>query len=315
MESMAQFIHYTTIASVVSINALSASIGESLTGVAALEGINRQPSAHGELTKLATLGIALIDTTNIMGLSMALILLFDSPEHITIYSAIAELGILLALCLPGLCIGIVSAFPAQAACVATARQPFFAQKILRFMLITQSLIQTPILFGFLIAYIIKANIASVTTYAEGIQYIASGLCIGLGTIGPSIGMAQFAKIACDSIGLNRKTYNQIFSFTFISEAIIEAPIIFSVIISVLIATQTVGDNMPVALSLLSAALCIGLGTFGPGISSGYTAATACRNIALYPAHYHAISRMSIIAQGLIDTGAIFALIIAIFCIV
>ena len=69
--------------------------------------------------------------------------------------ALLNLGIAFAISLSGFVLGLVSALPAQQAVLAIARQPFFSQKIFRFMLITQSIIQTPIVFGFIIAMFIK----------------------------------------------------------------------------------------------------------------------------------------------------------------
>jgi len=150
---------------------------------------------------------------------------------------------------------------------------------------------------------------------ESIRLIASGLAIGLGGIGPSIGLALFAQQACQSVGINPHAYAQLFSFTLISQTVIETPIIFSFVVS--LALLFVGsipgsDAMAFlqALIYIAAALSIGLGTYGVGISSGKTAATACHQIALRPDMYDVISRVSLLAQGLIETGVIYAILIS-----
>ncbi len=285
-----------------------------MTSSTALDAINRQPNARMDITKAAILGLALIETSALMGTVFAFLLLLFTKQNVqTLYAGLAELGIALAICLPGLVLGIVSSFPAQAACIAIARQPFFSQKILRFMLITQSLIQTPIIFGFIIAFFIKDQAVVAGTLRESFRLIASGLCIGLGSIGPAIGLALFAKAACQGLGINRKAYNKLLSFTFISQAIIETPIIFSLVISVsllFIMPKTVDENILEGIAMLAAGLCMGIGTIGPGISSGQTAASACLQIALNPENHGVLSRLSMFAQGVIETCAIYAILIA-----
>ena len=96
------------------------------------------------------------------------------------------------------------------------------------MLITQSLIQTPVIFGLIVALLITASIGSVQTLVEGTQLLAAGICIGLGSIGPTIGLGRFTYQACYTAGINRSSYTKILPFTLISGAIIETPLIFCV---------------------------------------------------------------------------------------
>jgi len=313
MIELAAFLHFGTIATIVGINSLGVGIGEGLTSSTAVDAINLQPQAKYEISRTAILGMALIETAAIMGVTMSFILLLGGHETaFPLCSGIANVGIALALSLPGLAIGIVSAFPAQEACLAIARQPFFSQRILRFMLLTQSIIQTPIVFGFLIAMFINAQAADCATIADGLRLLATGLCIGVGSIGPAIGLAVFSGTACQGLGINRKAYNKLLAFTLISNAIIETPIIFSLIVALtmLFFSDKAADVIPKGIIFLSAASCIGIGTIGVGISSGRTAASACHQIAKNPELHPILSRTSMFAQGLIDTFAIYTLLIA-----
>jgi F0F1-type ATP synthase membrane subunit c/vacuolar-type H+-ATPase subunit K len=317
MNTSSTIIHHVTIALTVAINAVSVGIGEGIAGSAALKALNTQPGARSEITKIAILGMALIETAAIMGVSIAMILLLTPGKTPDIYFSLSEIGIAAAICVPGFFVGLVSARPTQAACMAAARQPFFAEKIMRFMLISQSLIQTPIVFGFIVAMFIKSQAVSIDTLAEALRLIASGVCIGFGSIGPALGMSSFARTACEAIGTNRNCYNQLLTFTFISEAIIETPIIFSLVVAMLLLSSTTTTSTHPLLSgiaMLAAAFSIGIGTIGPGIGSGGIAASACKQIAAHPEHYGLMSRLSMFGQGLIDTCAIYALLIAIMLI-
>lgn len=313
-----EVIHFSTIALAVAINALGAGIGQGLTSATALEAINRQPSARDDIMKTAVLSMALIETAAVMGTFIAFVLLLGQPVmQLTWYAGIAELGIACAICLPGLVLGIASAFPAKEACMAVARQPFFAQNIIRFMLIILSLIQTPIIFGMIVALFINNQRIEIQTLRESFRLIASGIAIGLGSIGPAIGLASFAKTACRSVGINRDAYTKLLTFSFISQAIVETPIIFAFVISItllFIIPPLADENIVNGIALLAAGICTGIGTFGAGISSGFTAAQACKEIGIKPDSYSILSRTSLFAQGLIETSTIYAVLISLLLI-
>lgn len=310
MIELVDFLHYITIALAVGLNSVAVGIGEGVATISALEAMNIQPETKSEIQTCAIMGMALIETAAIMGVAVSMIMLLGTPiEHKTFYFGLAEIGIASAICLTGLVIGIASAWPAQSACLAIARQPFASKTIMRFMLITQSIIQTPIIFGFIIAMFIKTQAPLAATVAESLRLISSGLCIGIGSIGPAIGLALFAKKACASMGVNRQAYGKLIPFTFISQAIIETPIIFALVIALIIITTSASTDLH-GIAFIAAALSIGFGTIGAGISSGRTAAAACEQIALDPRNYSILSKVSMFAQGLIDTCAIYALLIS-----
>ena len=314
MEELGVYIHYGTIALTAAINAIGVGIGQGLTSRTALEAINRQPAASDEITKAALLGMALTETAAIMGTFMSVLLLLSTNSYLhSYYSGLAELGITFAICFSGFVLGIASALPARAACLAIARQPFFSQSIIRFMMISLSLLETPVVFGLIIALFIQGQAQDVTTMRDSLRLIASGLCIGLGSVGPAIGLGLFARNACEGIGRNRDSYNQIFSFMLVSQAIIETPIIFSLIVSVsliFLVPSSSQENILDGIAFLSAGLCTAIGTIGPGISSGKTAMAACKEISKNPETYSNLSRLSMFAQGLIETGAIYTVLIS-----
>ncbi|HRN78104.1 MAG TPA: ATP synthase F0 subunit C [Candidatus Dependentiae bacterium] len=310
---VSEFIHYSTIALTVGITSIGVGIGEGIASRAALDAMNTQPRASGNIMRAAILGMALIETAAIMGMVISIMLLLGTRTVASgFYADLAELGIAFAICISGMVLGFVSALPAREACFAIARQPFFAQHIMRFMLITQSLLQSPIIFGFIVATIIKYQSVNATTLSDSLRLISSGLCIGLGSVGPAIGLALFAQSACHGLGSNPRAYNKLFSFTLISQTIIETPIIFAFVISMallfLVPTTNISDIY--AIALLAAAISTSIGTVGPGISSGRTAASACHQIALNPESHSILSRISMFAQGLIETCAIYAVLIS-----
>ncbi|MCX5924866.1 MAG: ATP synthase F0 subunit C [Candidatus Dependentiae bacterium] len=309
MSELSEFLHYGTIALGISMNAIGVGIGQGLTGKAALTAINMQPSAQSEITKTAILGITLIETSAVMGALISFLVL--RVTHQNSFSGLAELGIAFAICLPGIVIGIVSSWPAQSSCMAIARQPFLAQRISRFMAITQALIQAPVLFGLLIALFISTQASMANSLFDSLRLIGAGLCIGLGSIGPAIGLALFSRTACYGQGINPKAGNTLLSFTFISAPLIETPIIFALIVSLTLLFAPGSQHETIdGIALLAAGLCTGLGTFGAGIGSGLIASAACNQIALNPDSHSVIARTSMFGQAFIETGSIYAILIS-----
>ncbi len=294
--------------------AIGVCFGQGAATGAAFKAINRQPSIQPDITRTTMLALALIETSAILGLLVSFLLLFRKAP--TLPQALGEIGIGLAIGLPGLVIGLATSMPAYAALSSIARQPFLARKLGNFMLLTQSLIQTPLIFGFIIALFIRGQLSSITTISQGLTLIGSGIAIGVGAIGPAIGGGYFTKTACSSVGINRLAYSRLFTFTFISQAIIETPVIFASIISLYLSSiaSSVHPDPIIGLAYMAFGATIGFGTFGAGISSGRSAAAAAIQIAYHPHLYGTFSRASLMAQGLIDTCAVYAFIISLWLI-
>jgi F-type H+-transporting ATPase subunit c len=317
MYDSSQFLHYTTIASTIIANSISVGIGQGLTSFSAIQSINRQPQAKNDIIRVSIIGMTLIETVAILAVLIAIILIANTSESATYYTHLSEVGIACALCLTGFVVGLVSALPAQAATHAIARQPHYSQKIFAFMLMTQVLIQTPIISAFIVSWFIQVQSTYSLVISDCLRLIASGLCVGIGSIGPTIGLSLFAKSAIQGVGTNPRSYNKLLSFTFISEAIIETPIIFCLIIAVallFIVQKPISENPIEGIIFIASALCLGFGTLGPGISSGKTGAAACVQIAHNPESASILSRTSMLAQGLIETVVIYALLLSLLMI-
>lgn len=307
------FIHTATIATLVASTSVSVGIGQGIVGKAALKALNIQPTAEPQIGRTLIFGLALLETTGIVTLIVSLILLLGHQSH-TVLSNYGELGILLALAIPGSVIGVVAAFPAREALLSVARQPFFSQKIQNIMILTLSLMQTPLILAFIVALFIRHQLPSLVLFPDSVRLIAAGLCIGLGSIGPSVGLSTFAKQVCNSVGFNTKAYGQLVSYTLISEALIESPLIFSFLVAILLLQKSasVGNVFPQSMLYLAAAIAMGLGTFGPGMASGRLASAACKEIGKEPSLYSTFFRTSLLGQVFIETMSIYSLLVAIF---
>jgi F-type H+-transporting ATPase subunit c len=305
-------IHYGTIGLSIACTSVGAGIGEGIAGFAALKAIDRQPHAYNEIVRLSLISTALIETTAVLGLFIAMMLLMGAPKEPAAYTFVAELGIGLALCMSGFTIGVVAGFPAREATLAVARQPFRAQKILGFTIITQALVQTPIIAGFVVALLIKSFAVAAHTLPEALRLIAAGLSVGLGGIGPSIGLALFAQKASRALGLSKEAYSRVLPFSLISQTLIETPLIFALIVSLMLffVMPPLGEhNLLAGIGAIAAAITVGLGTLGTGISSGLVSGAVCEKLAT-DSNASTLPRTSMFAQALIETSTIYAVLIS-----
>ena len=295
------------------LSGIGVSIGQGMINTSAMDGQNRQPSASGAIFKTAIIGMAIVETAAIMGLVVSILLINNSTScGNPFFDNLAVAGIALALGVSGLCAGIAAAIPAAKICQSISHQPFMQTKFLNMLLIVQTLIMTPNMFGMIIALLIKNKIADIQLLSEAMQLFASGLSIGVGCVGPSIGLSIFASAACAAVGINKKSFNKVMTFTFVCEAIIETPAIFALLISLIILTTTINpDSALQGWKFIAAALCMGFSTMAPGINAGKTGAAACTQMGLNLEQYASLSKLTLLALAMIDSSAIYGLIMSI----
>ena len=75
-----------------------------------------------------------------------------------------------------------------------------------------------------------------------------------------------------------------------------------------------GEFYVKAAAYLGAAIAMGLGTIGPALGQGFIGMKACENIGKYPENADQIRTTMLIAMGLTETSAIYALIISLLLI-
>ena len=178
-----EFLHFGAIATSIALSSISVGLGEGLISWSALKNIDRQPAAQEDIMRVAMIGMALVETVAVLGLLVSILLLYyTSQTSGDMFANYAEAGIIAAMGITGLVVGFASAIPAQAACHAVARQPFFAQRISGFMLMTQVITQTPIIAAFLVSLFIQNKAGVIVTVTDSLRLIASGLCIGLAAL-------------------------------------------------------------------------------------------------------------------------------------
>ncbi len=306
------FLHYSAVATATFLSVFGTGIGQGLASASAIEAMSRQPMGSDQTFRSLLIGLALVESGCVFAILLALMLLAGDVA-VTFGAGLAEMGLALSIGLSSCVVGLASSFAISSSAKSIVREPFFAQRILTFMLLTQSIIEAPVIFAFIIALIIKTSITPDITDFEGLKLFSAGLMIGVGAIGPAIGQAIFAKNACRAIGINKDAYRNIFSFSLLSEAVIETPVIFALLLSLLI-IYIPGTNAMAGLSALAATISMGIGAVGTGIANGYVASQGCEQIALNEKAYPSIFRASLLSQAIIEASVIYSFIVALILI-
>jgi len=310
LDFSSSLLHYLSSALIVILPGLGVSLGQGFTSTAATEALNQQPHAYNEITRTFGIALALIETAAILSLIVG-VKIFLLGSQLTAFTHYAELGVALAVGITGCAAGLLSSLPARETCKAIARQPFFTNKIQLLMVITQSLMQTPVLLAFILSFLVLGQIETIANHADALRLLGAGLCLGVGSIGPVWGLAQLSQGACEGIGKNKHAYARILPFTIVSAALIESAIIFCLVISLfLLGSKATAETN--GFMYLSSAAVMGFGTIGVGISSGRLTAQACRVFSSNTSLYPDISKLSFFSQILIETSAVYALVISLF---
>lgn len=312
--SLSYFLHFGSASLTLFLSACGTGIGQGIAGAHALDSMTRQTLGTNQAFRAMIIGLAIMESGGIFALVLSLLLIFSSTPDITLAIATSEVGIALAMGIASAIVGISSSFTVAAACKSIMRQPFFSQKIMTTMLLSQSIIEAPVIFAFIISLMIKNYSSPSLTLFSAFRLLSSGLVIGIGSIGPAIGQAIFSSSAQKAIGNNLSAYKNIFTFMLLNQAVIETPVIFSLLVSFLIIYFPCTDSLVSAFAFLSAALCMGMGSIGTGIANGYVGSSGCSEISLNPNVYPAILRATLLSQAIIEAPVIYTFIVALLLI-
>lgn len=304
-------LHYVAAAIAIGLGSIGGGIGHGIAGFAALDAMQRQPAANNPIFRAMFIALALIESGIIIAFIIALLLCFSSGD-ISLGAALTEIGISLLIGVAATVVSIASSFTATAAVHAISRHPMFAQKIHTMMLLTQSIIEAPIIFAFIVCLLMRSAMTATMTIAQGWQLFAGGLATMLGCIGPSIGLGFFTYAACTAIGYNTKAYNKIFPFSLLAEAIIETPMIFSLVMSFLIIYHPSDPHsVSSAYIYLASAFSIGISAIGSAAGIGFAAAKSVRALGVNPdVTYNILFKNTLLIATFIESSVIYGLVIS-----
>lgn len=305
-----QHLHYIATISAILLGVTGGGIGLGIANAGINNAITRQPMSQGPAFRTMMLGMILIESSTIIALIIS-VLLFLNNIPVTWNSALADCAAALCIGIASLVVCIASSFTVKAAIESVGRQPFFAQKILTIMLISQSIIEAIAFFAFVVSILIKARIVETITFEESIRCCAASLAVMIGCIGPAIGQALFTRSVCASVGQNKDAYGKIFSFTIFGVAFIEAAMIFCLLFALLIlfATLPTNTSMMQIIRFGIGATTMGIGSCATAIALGKVFSSSCCALANEPDAYGQLLRPTLLTAVFIESIIIYSLII------
>lgn len=216
--------------------AIGSGIGSGYPSGAACLGIVRQPAMANKLTTNMLIGSAVCQTPSIFALVTAFILMFTDysakpPEPLWA----GLLGAGLATGLAAIGSGIGGGLVAEQSCKGIARQPRSSGPVTNVMLLGQAIAQTPAILGLLVAFIlIFKGFPGSANLAPAMALLGSGLCMGIGGIGPGIGEGAAAAGGVRWIARNSESIGEITRTMLVGMAVAESTAIYSMVISLVL---------------------------------------------------------------------------------
>lgn len=221
----------------------------------------------------------------------------------------AYLGAGIAMGLGAIGAGIGEGYSAYRANEAIARQPSAAGQITRMMLIGQAVTETAGIFALVVSLMLVFKQGGETVF-NGVAYIAAGICIGFGAVGPGLGAGMPAGAACSGVGREPKNFNQIVINMLVGQAVAQTPVIFSLVVAFILLFQNGNSDIVTLAAILGAGISMGFGAFGPGVGSGIAAEGANEQIGKKIENYKILTRTMLLGQSVAQSTAIYAMVIA-----
>lgn len=218
------------------LGAIGSGIGAGYPAAAACTGMVRQPAMSSRLTTNMLIGSAVCQTPAVFSLVVAFILIYTNyqgrPASPT-WAAILGAGLSTGLSAIGA--GIGSGLVAESSCEGAARQPAAAGLVTNSMLLGQAITQTTAIYGLLIAFILLfREYPASDSLAAAMALLSSGICMGIGGIGPGLGEGFTAQSAVRWIARTSEGVGEITRTMLVGMAVAESTGIYAMVISLIL---------------------------------------------------------------------------------
>ncbi len=239
-ESLVKAAVYLGAACAMGFGAIGSSIGAGYIAREAVLGMSRQPKASGKLMRTMLVGQAISESPGIFSLIMALFLvggMFTIQVNETF--AMALLGSGIAVGVSSIGSGAGAGLAGGEACKSIARNPDCAGKVTMTMLLGQALATSPAVFGFLAALLLFLKSGSLVTGSipSAAALLGAGIAMGVGAIGPGLGIGFVGKQACGGVGKSPRAGSSINKTLLLGAAVAESTSIYAFVIFILLYLQ------------------------------------------------------------------------------
>lgn len=240
---LAEILLYAGAALSTGIASLSAGFGEGYTAGAAAKAVMRQPKANETILRSMLISQAVTESGAIFALVVSMLLIFGGAAEMGIdwAKSFSFLGAGLAMGLGCTGPNFGSGYSGAIAIDGISRNPSKSGRITANMLIGQALSQTSAIFALVVSllliYMVPAQMAEPTlskVILKSCAYVAAGLTIGIGTLGPGAGIGFVAGKANMMLSKFSKDQSVITRTMFLGAAVSESTSIYALVVAFLL---------------------------------------------------------------------------------
>ena len=222
------------------LGAIGSAVGEGYAARETAAAVARQPAARDALLRNMLIGQAMSETAGIFALVLAALLILKGGGT-GLASSMAMVGAGFALGASAIGAGVGSGYVAGKANAALGRNPEASGPLVVTMLIAQAFTQTPNIFGLLVGFWLwltdVSGLAGPEAVAAGAAFLAAGLCMGFGAVGPSLGTGFVGGEACEAVGRRPGVRSLVMRTFFIGGAVSQSTSVYSLAVAMLMITM------------------------------------------------------------------------------
>lgn len=280
----------------IGLTGLGAGIGEGKLIAGAISAIDRNPEAKGKIMTFMVLFIALVESAAIYGLVVAFTILGQES-----FTNEAFLGMGMAIGFAGLGVAIGEGILAEKAMEMMGKREKMMSFFLTVTILGIALVESAAIYGLVVAFdVVGKNL-------DLIAASAAGLAIGLAGLGAGVGEGILVSGAMKAMARNPEIKGKILTFMVLFVALVEVTAIYGLIIAFQISG---GAEVSESLVYLGSGLAIGLAGLGVGIGRGYLSEESLNIMGKNPKMISFLLTVSILGVALVESAAIYALVVA-----
>jgi ATP synthase F0 subunit c len=302
-------------------------VGQGYAAGKGAEAVSKNPSSSKQSTMVMLLGAAVAETSGILALVVALILLYGNPLVDTSGSVLVIMASAIGAgtsMIAGIGPGIGQGYAAGKGTEAVGDNPELQSSVVRTMFLGQAVAQTTGIYALIVSLVLMfanplLNIDVATGVVTNRAFILGASAIGAGLamiagVGPGVGQGYAAGKGAEAVALNPHNLKQSTMVMLLGAAVAETSGILALVVSLILLygnplVTIEGSAIVICASAIGAGFAMIAGV-GPGIGQGYAAGKGTEAVGKRPRLQSVILRTMFLGQAVAQTTGIYALIIA-----
>jgi F0F1-type ATP synthase membrane subunit c/vacuolar-type H+-ATPase subunit K len=194
-------------------------------------------------------------------------------------------------------------------------QPKVSSDLFRIMLIGQGATSTPPTFALVIAILLLFGSGDSADLVKGFAGLGAGISIGAASFASGLGSSLPASMACEAIARQPQMRRPFTTLMLVGQALSQTPLIFALLVSFLLIFLPAAPDAGILnyVAVLSAGICMGFGSIGSSVGSGFAAESAMVGIRHHRTPEQAsgpIIRTMLLGLAVAQSPSVFALVIS-----